>query len=245
MIRVDDLHKRFHRIEVLKGITLEVAKGEVVALLGPSGSGKSTLLRCINFLERPDRGVIRIGDLAVDARHARRADAAALRRRTAMVFQHYHLFRNKTALGNVMEGLLVVRRLPRAEAAARAEAVLERVGLASRLHHFPSQLSGGQQQRVGIARALAMEPEVILFDEPTSSLDPELVGEVLEVMKGLARDGLTMIVVTHEMGFARDVAGKVVFLDEGLVVEEGPPEQVFEHARHERTAQFLQRARRP
>jgi L-cystine transport system ATP-binding protein len=244
MIRVEDVHKRFHRTEVLRGITLEVAKGEVVAILGPSGSGKSTLLRCINFLERPERGVIRIGELAVDVERARNADVAALRRRTAMVFQHYHLFRNKTALENVMEGLLVVRRLPRAEAKARAEAVLARVGLASRLHHFPSQLSGGQQQRVGIARALAMEPEAILFDEPTSSLDPELVGEVLEVMKGLARDGLTMIVVTHEMGFARDVAAKVVFMDEGRIVEEGAPEQVFEHARHDRTAQFLHRARR-
>jgi L-cystine transport system ATP-binding protein len=244
MIRVEDVHKRFHRTEVLRGITLEVAKGEVVAILGPSGSGKSTLLRCINFLERPERGVIRIGELAVNAERARNADVAALRRRTAMVFQHYHLFRNKTALENVMEGLLVVRRLPRAEAKARAEAVLARVGLASRLHHFPSQLSGGQQQRVGIARALAMEPDAILFDEPTSSLDPELVGEVLEVMKGLARDGLTMLVVTHEMGFARDVAGKVVFMDEGRIVEEGAPEQVFEHARHDRTAQFLHRARR-
>jgi L-cystine transport system ATP-binding protein len=244
MIRVEDVHKRFHRTEVLRGITLEVAKGEVVAILGPSGSGKSTLLRCINFLERPERGVIRIGELAVDVERARNADVAALRRRTAMVFQHYHLCRNKTALENVMEGLLVVRRLPRAEAKARAEAVLARVGLASRLHHFPSQLSGGQQQRVGIARALAMEPEAILFDEPTSSLDPELVGEVLEVMKGLARDGLTMIVVTHEMGFARDVAAKVVFMDEGRIVEEGAPEQVFEHARHDRTAQFLHRARR-
>jgi ABC-type polar amino acid transport system ATPase subunit len=244
MIRVEDVYKRFHRVEVLKGITLEVAKGEVVAILGPSGSGKSTLLRCVNFLERPDRGVIQIGDLRVDAARAHRAEVAALRRRTAMVFQHYHLFRNKTALENVMEGLLVVRRLPRAEAKARAEEVLARVGLASRLRHFPSQLSGGQQQRVGIARALAMEPEVILFDEPTSSLDPELVGEVLEVMKGLARDGLTMVVVTHEMGFARDVAGKVVFMDDGRVVEEGTPEQVFEQARHERTVQFLARARR-
>jgi L-cystine transport system ATP-binding protein len=244
MIRVEDVHKRFHRIEVLKGITLDVEKGQVVAILGPSGSGKSTLLRCINFLERPDRGVIQIGELRVDVERARKADVAALRRRTAMVFQHYHLFRNKTALENVMEGLIVVRRLPRAEARARAEEVLARVGLSSRLHHFPSQLSGGQQQRVGIARALAMEPEVVLFDEPTSSLDPELVGEVLEVMKGLAREGLTMIVVTHEMGFARDVAGKVVFMDDGRVVEEGTPEQLFEQARHERTAQFLQRARR-
>jgi ABC-type polar amino acid transport system ATPase subunit len=244
MIRVEDVHKRFHRIEVLKGITLDVEKGQVVAILGPSGSGKSTLLRCINFLERPDRGVIQIGELRVDVERARKAEVAALRRRTAMVFQHYHLFRNKTALENVMEGLIVVRRLPRAEARARAEEVLARVGLSSRLHHFPSQLSGGQQQRVGIARALAMEPEVVLFDEPTSSLDPELVGEVLEVMKGLAREGLTMIVVTHEMGFARDVAGKVVFMDDGRVVEEGTPEQLFEQARHERTAQFLQRARR-
>jgi L-cystine transport system ATP-binding protein len=244
MIRVEGVHKRFHRVEVLKGITLEVARGEVVAILGPSGSGKSTLLRCINFLERPDRGVIRIGDLAVDAERAHRADVAALRRRTAMVFQHYHLFRNKTALENVMEGLLVVRRLPRAEAERRATAVLERVGLASRLRHFPSQLSGGQQQRVGIARALAMEPEVILFDEPTSSLDPELVGEVLDVMKGLARDGLTMIVVTHELGFARDVATRVAFMDDGQVVEEGPPEQLFDRSRHARTAQFLERARR-
>jgi L-cystine transport system ATP-binding protein len=244
MIRVEGVHKAFHRVEVLRGIDLDVAKGDVVVILGPSGSGKSTLLRCINFLERPDRGVIRVGDLAVDATRARKADVAQLRRRTAMVFQHYHLFRNKTALENVMEGLLVVKGIAPREARERASHVLDAVGLSNRRDHFPSQLSGGQQQRVGIARALAMEPEAILFDEPTSSLDPELVGEVLDVMKRLARDGMTMIVVTHEMGFAREVASTVVFMNDGLVVEEGTPEQVFEHTRHERTRQFLHRVKR-
>jgi L-cystine transport system ATP-binding protein len=244
MIEVRGLQKAFHGIPVLGGIDLVVRQGEVVVLLGPSGSGKSTLLRCLNFLERPDGGRVRIGDLEVDAAGATRAQAAALRRRTAMVFQHYHLFRNKTALQNVMEGLVVVRRLRAAEARDRAERLLADVGLADRLHHFPSQLSGGQQQRVGIARALAMEPEVILFDEPTSALDPELVGEVLEVMRRLARGGMTMVVVTHEMAFAREVASRVVFIDGGLVVEQGPPAEVFERPRHERTRQFLQRVRR-
>jgi ABC-type polar amino acid transport system ATPase subunit len=244
MIRVEDVHKAFHRVEVLKGIDLTVAKGEVVVILGPSGSGKSTLLRCINFLERPDRGVIRIDDLAVDAARASKDEINRLRGRTAMVFQNYHLFRNKTALENVMEGLVVVRRLSAAEARERSAHFLAKVGLSHRLDHFPSQLSGGQQQRVGIARALAMDPQVILFDEPTSSLDPELVGEVLEVMKGLAREGMTMIVVTHEMSFAREAAGKVVFMDDGRVVEQGTPREVFEHPRHERTVQFLQRVKR-
>jgi ABC-type polar amino acid transport system ATPase subunit len=244
MIRIEDVHKAFHRVEVLKGIDLTVAKGEVVVILGPSGSGKSTLLRCINFLERPDRGVIRIDDLAVDAARASKDEINRLRGRTAMVFQNYHLFRNKTALENVMEGLVVVRRLSAAEARERSAHFLAKVGLSHRLDHFPSQLSGGQQQRVGIARALAMDPQVILFDEPTSSLDPELVGEVLEVMKGLAREGMTMIVVTHEMSFAREAAGKVVFMDDGRVVEQGTPREVFEHPRHERTVQFLQRVKR-
>jgi ABC-type polar amino acid transport system ATPase subunit len=244
MIRVEDVHKAFHEVEVLKGIDLTVAKGEVVVILGPSGSGKSTLLRCINFLERPDRGVIRIDDLAVDAARARKDEINRLRARTAMVFQNYHLFRNKTALENVMEGLLVVKRLSPAAARERSAHFLAKVGLSHRLDHFPSQLSGGQQQRVGIARALAMDPQVILFDEPTSSLDPELVGEVLEVMKGLAREGMTMIVVTHEMSFAREAAGKVVFMDDGRVVEQGTPREVFEHPRHERTVQFLQRVKR-
>lgn len=244
MIALKNIHKSFHRTEVLKGIDLQVSRGGVVVVLGPSGSGKSTLLRCINFLERPNRGVIRLGDLQVDTEKASKTDILQLRRNTAMVFQHYHLFKNKTALENVMEGLLVVKKLPPEEARQKSAYFLEKVGLTNRADYFPSQLSGGQQQRVGIARALAMEPQVILFDEPTSALDPELVGEVLEVMKSLAREGMTMIVVTHEMSFAREVAGHVVFMDEGLIVEEGSPAQVFEETRTERARQFLQRVKR-
>jgi L-cystine transport system ATP-binding protein len=244
MIAVEDLHKSFHHVEVLRGIDLRVDKGEVVVVLGPSGSGKSTLLRCINFLEKPDRGVVRVGELAIDARSARKADVLAIRRRTAMVFQQFHLFRNKTALENVMEGLVAVRGLATREARERAERHLADVGLGDRMSHYPSQLSGGQQQRVGIARALAMDPEVILFDEPTSALDPELVGGVLEVMRGLARGGMTMIVVSHEMGFAREVATQAVFMDDGVVVEAGTPSEVFEHTKHERTERFLRRVRR-
>jgi L-cystine transport system ATP-binding protein len=244
VIRVTGIEKSFHHLKVLKGIDLAVAKGEVVVILGPSGSGKSTLLRCVNFLERPDRGTVQIGDLQVDARTAHRAEILALRRRTAMVFQQYALFRNKTALENVAEGLLVVKRLPPGEARARAEHHLEKVGLADRARHYPSQLSGGQQQRVGIARALAMDPEVILFDEPTSALDPELVGGVLEVMRSLACEGMTMIVVSHEMGFAREVASQAVFMDDGVIVEQGTPAELFEHTRHERTRRFLERVRR-
>ncbi|HWQ10019.1 MAG TPA: amino acid ABC transporter ATP-binding protein, partial [Holophaga sp.] len=219
MIQVSGLQKSFHHVPILRGIDLCVDKGEVVVILGPSGSGKSTLLRCINCLERADRGVIRIGDLSVDTARASRTQVAELRKRTTMVFQSYNLFRNKTALGNVMEGLVTVKGIPWEEARLRSQACLEKVGLSNRLAFYPSQLSGGQQQRVGIARAMAMDPEVILFDEPTSSLDPEIVGGVLEVMKTLARDGMTMIVVTHEMGFAREVSNKVVFMDEGRILE--------------------------
>jgi L-cystine transport system ATP-binding protein len=244
MIKLENVWKAFHHNQVLKGIDLEVKKGEVVVLLGPSGSGKSTLLRCINYLERADRGTIRIGDLAVDTAAVRKAQIAELRKKTTMVFQNYNLFRNKTAIENVMEGLVVVKGLPIKEARDRSSLCLEKVGLADRIHYFPSQLSGGQQQRVGIARAMAMDPEVILFDEPTSSLDPEVVGGVLEVMKGLARDGMTMIVVTHEMSFAREVANHVAFMDGGVVVEEGTPRQVFEETREPRTRSFLQRVRR-
>jgi L-cystine transport system ATP-binding protein len=244
MISLRGITKAFRGVPALRGVSLDVKEGETVAVLGPSGSGKSTLLRCINFLERADGGTIRVGDLTVEAARATKPDIATLRRRTAMVFQHHHLFRNKTALENVMEALLVVRKLPRDEARERSEAVLARVGLSNRLHHYPSQLSGDQQQRVGIARALALQPEVILFDEPTSALDPELVGEVLDVMAGLARDGITMLVVTHEMRFAREAADRVVFMDEGLVVEEGTAEEVFERTRQDRTRQFLQRVKR-
>jgi L-cystine transport system ATP-binding protein len=244
MIKLDDIWKAFHHNQVLKGIDLEVRKGEVVVLLGPSGSGKSTLLRCINCLERADKGTIRIGDLEVDTAQLRKPQIAALRRKTTMVFQNYNLFRNKTALENVMEGLVVVQGIPVKVARERSAACLDKVGLGDRFNHFPSQLSGGQQQRVGIARAMAMDPEVILFDEPTSSLDPEVVGGVLDVMKGLARDGMTMVVVTHEMAFAREVANHVAFMDGGVIVEEGTPAQVFERTRELRTRAFLQRVRR-
>ena len=244
MIKLTEIWKAFHQNQVLKGINLEVRKGEVVVLLGPSGSGKSTLLRCINYLERADRGLIRIGDLEVDAAAVHKAQIAALRRKTTMVFQNYNLFRNKTAIENVMEGLIIVKKVPAKEARDQSALCLEKVGLGNRIHYYPSQLSGGQQQRVGIARAMAMDPEVILFDEPTSSLDPEVVGGVLDVMKGLARDGMTMIVVTHEMAFAQEVANHVAFMDGGVIVEEGTPRQVFEQTRQDRTRVFLQRVRR-
>lgn len=244
MIRLQNIHKSFHHHQVLKGIDLTVNQGEVVVILGPSGSGKSTLLRCINFLERPNQGVIQVGDLTVNANKVTKPEMTQLRRRTAMVFQHYHLFKNKTVLENVMEGLLVVKKQDKASAYQKSVFFLEKVGLAAKLNAYPAQLSGGQQQRVGIARALAMEPQVILFDEPTSALDPELVGEVLEVMKNLAREGMTMIVVTHEMSFAREVADRVIFIDEGVVIEEGHPDEVFDYTKTERAKQFLQRVKR-
>lgn len=241
MIELRQITKAFGRTEVLKGIDLSVNKGEVVAILGPSGSGKTTLLRCINYLERPGSGHIRIGDFAMDCRAAGKRDIQRLRRKSAMVFQQYNLFRHKTALQNVMEGLVVVQKLPKDEARNISVALLEKVGLGSKLDSYPSQLSGGQQQRVGIARALAINPEVILFDEPTSALDPELVGEVLAVIRKIAQEGITMIIVTHEMGFARDVANQVVFMDGGTVVEQGTPEEIFHFPKEERTKQFLQR----
>ncbi|CAH1057271.1 amino acid ABC transporter ATP-binding protein [Paenibacillus pseudetheri] len=241
MIKLTQISKSFGRNQVLNNIDLTVIKGEVVVILGPSGSGKTTLLRCVNYLERPSSGEIVIGDFKVNCKHARKKEIYQLRQKTAMVFQQYNLFRHKTALENVMEGLLVVKKLPKDEARKRSIALLEKVGLASKLDAYPSQLSGGQQQRVGIARALALEPEVILFDEPTSALDPELVGEVLAVIRKIAKEGITMIVVTHEMGFARDVANHVVFMDGGVIVEEGTPTELFNHPREERTKQFLKR----
>ncbi|WP_103106102.1 amino acid ABC transporter ATP-binding protein [Brevibacillus reuszeri] len=241
MIKLTGITKSFGRNQVLKGIDLHVNKGEVVVILGPSGSGKTTLLRCINYLERPSDGQIVIGDSIVDCKRAGKQDILQLRRKSAMVFQQYNLFKHKTALENVMEGLVIVQKRPKEEARERSVSVLEKVGLGSKLDAYPSELSGGQQQRVGIARALALEPEVILFDEPTSALDPELVGEVLEVIRKIAKEGITMIVVTHEMGFARDVANHVVFMDGGVIVEEGTPLEIFSSPKEERTKQFLKR----
>ncbi|MGC4888228.1 amino acid ABC transporter ATP-binding protein [Micromonospora sp. RP3T] len=246
MVRAEGVTKRFGPVEVLKGIDLTVAAGEVACLLGPSGSGKSTFLRCVNHLERIDGGQLSVdGELVGyrrqgDKLHELKAREVAVRRRDiGMVFQRFNLFPHLTALGNVTEAPVRVLRTPRERARAEAMRLLDRVGLAERADHYPSQLSGGQQQRVAIARALAMRPKLMLFDEPTSALDPELVGEVLDVMKGLAADGMTMVVVTHEMGFAREVADQVAFLDDGVVVEAGPPDEVLGRPRHERTRAFL------
>jgi L-cystine transport system ATP-binding protein len=241
MLNIENVHKRFGKLDVLKGVSVRVEKGDVVVILGPSGSGKTTLLRCINFLERAEEGRISFDDFSVDLRHASAAEIAGVRKRTAFVFQNYNLFNNKTALENVTEGLIVGRKVPKAEAEKRAFDALRKVGMEDRLNYYPSQLSGGQQQRVGIARAVAVQPDVILFDEPTSALDPELIGDVLAVMKQLAREGVTMIVVTHEMGFAQDVARHIVFMDGGVIVEEGAPVQVFGSPREERTKSFLRR----
>ncbi|CAM5790704.1 MULTISPECIES: amino acid ABC transporter ATP-binding protein [Brevibacillus] len=241
MIQLQNIRKSYGSHEVLKGIDLTVNKGDVVVILGPSGSGKTTLLRCVNFLERPSDGQVTISGFTVDCKQPGKQNVLKLRRKTAMVFQHYNLFKHKTALENVMEGLVVAQKLPKEEAKQKSLDVLEKVGLSDKIHHYPSQLSGGQQQRVGIARALALSPEVILFDEPTSALDPELVGEVLAVIKKIAREGVTMIVVTHEMGFAREVANHIVFMDGGVIVEEGPPDEIFSNPKEERTKQFVRR----
>ncbi|MDD6024772.1 MAG: amino acid ABC transporter ATP-binding protein [Oscillospiraceae bacterium] len=239
MIRYENVHKYFGPVEVLKGIDFEIGTGEVVCILGPSGSGKTTLLRCTNFLETPTKGLITVGDMTIDAEKHTKKEVRAIRQLSTMVFQNYNLFRNKTALENVMTSLVVVQKKPKAEAREIAERYLNVVGMGDRMNYYPSQLSGGQQQRVGIARALALQPHAILFDEPTAALDPELVGEVLNVMKDVARTGITMAVVTHEMGFAREVADRVVFMDGGVVVEQGPPAQVLDHPQHKRTQQFL------
>jgi polar amino acid transport system ATP-binding protein len=246
MVKAEAVHKRFARQEVLKGITLEVLPGEVTCLLGPSGSGKSTFLRCINHLEKIDAGRLSVDGELVGYRQAggrlhelREREVARKRSEIGMVFQHFNLFPNMTALENVTCAPLRVKKVARDRADARARELLERVGLPDKLDHYPAQLSGGQQQRVAIARSLAMEPKLMLFDEPTSALDPELVGEVLAAMKQLAGEGMTMIVVTHEMGFAREVADCVVFIDAGVVVEAGSPAEVLENPREERTRAFL------
>jgi polar amino acid transport system ATP-binding protein len=246
MVDADGVRKRFGAVEVLKGISLHVGRGEVVVLLGPSGSGKSTFLRCINHLERVNGGRLRVdGDLVGyreqggKLHELREAEVVRKRAEIGMVFQRFNLFPHKTALQNITEAPVLVKGQPRKEAEARARELLERVGLGDRGGAYPSQLSGGQQQRVAIARALAMDPKLMLFDEPTSALDPELVGDVLDVMRDLAKAGMTMVVVTHEIGFAREVADRVVFMDDGVVVEAGPPSQVLDAPQHERTKAFL------
>jgi octopine/nopaline transport system ATP-binding protein len=246
---VDDLHKSFGPIEVLKGVSLRAAQGEVVSILGSSGSGKSTLLRCLNLLETPSRAVITIGDETLRFAPNRkgrpsspdRKQVERLRRSAAMVFQSFNLWSHMTILENVVEAPVQVLKRPRQECLAEAEALLAKVGLAERRHYYPAHLSGGQQQRAAIARALAMHPKVLLFDEPTSALDPELVGEVLRVMRGLAEEGRTMLVVTHEIGFARDASSRILFLHEGRVEEEGRPAEIFAKPRSERLRQFLSR----
>ncbi len=239
MLEIRNVKKSFGDLDVLKGIDLEIDKGDVIAVIGPSGSGKTTLLRCINFLERADEGTMVFDGETIDLHHVTKKKIIEIRKKTAFVFQNYNLFNNKTALQNVTEGLIIGRKMPKQQANEIGKQALAKVGLADRCDYYPHQLSGGQQQRVGIARAIATDPEVILFDEPTSALDPELIGEVLGVMRTLAKEGRTMIVVTHEMGFARNVASKVVFMDEGVIVEQNDPEDLFEHPQEERTKQFL------
>lgn len=242
MIDVKQLKKSFNGVEVLRGVDLAVAPGEVVAIIGPSGSGKTTLLRSLNLLETPDAGTIRIGDFLIDAAvplASQKSVIRNLRQHVGFVFQNFNLFPHKTALGNVIEGPLVVRKMAQADAWALGRDMLAKVGLAGREHYYPRQLSGGQQQRVAIARALAMQPDVILFDEPTSALDPELVGEVLATIRELAEEQRTMVIVTHEMAFARDVADRAIFVDHGVIVEQGPARALFTAPAEERTRQFL------
>ena len=244
MLQIKNIKKSFGPLQVLKGVDLQVSKGDVVAILGPSGSGKTTLLRCINFLESADSGTMTFGSDSYDLAHTSKREIAAIRKRTAFVFQNYNLFRNKTALQNVTEGLIVARRMPKAQANEIGMKMLEKVGLADRCDHYPNQLSGGQQQRVAIARALASEPEIIYFDEPTSALDPELIGEVLSVMQQLANEGMTMLVVTHEMAFARDVSDRVVFMADGVICEQGPSDELFGNPKQQQTRDFLARFRK-
>lgn len=241
MIQVENIHKKFDQNEILKGIDLTINQGEVVVIIGPSGSGKTTFLRCLNFLERADEGYLKIGDQQVDFEKVSKKEILDIRKKTAMVFQQYALFSNRTALENVIEGLVIARKVPKKEATEKGRDLLAKVGLEGKEDHYPHELSGGQQQRVGIARALALNPEVILFDEPTSALDPELVGETLEVIKDVAQSGSTLVIVTHEMQFAYEVADRVIFMENGVIVEQGTPEEVFDYTQEERTQNFLKR----
>ena len=239
VLEITGIHKAFGNLEVLKGVDLKVEKGDVVAILGPSGSGKTTLLRCINFLEKADEGSITFDGKTHDFKTISKKEIAEIRLHTGFVFQNYNLFANKTALQNVTQGLIIVRKMPKEEANKIGMEMLEKVGMADRADYYPSQLSGGQQQRVAIARALAPDPEIIYFDEPTSALDPELIGEVLNVMKDLAKEGRTMIVVTHEMSFARDVSNHTIFMENGVICEEGESKEFFRNPNKERTREFL------
>ena len=228
---------------MLNGIDLSIAPGERIVVIGPSGTGKSTLLRCLNYLDRPEAGTIRVGDLTVDAAKATKTQILALRRRTAFVFQNYALFANKTARENITEALVTVQQKPRAEAEARANSILWEIGLEEKSDSYPAALSGGQQQRVGIGRAMALDAQLMLFDEPTSALDPEWVGEVLDLMRRVAEQHQTMLIVTHEMQFAREIADRVIFMEGGRIVEQGPPEQIFDDPQDARTKTFLRRVR--
>ncbi len=241
MVKLENIHKSFGENHILKGVDLNIKKGEVIVILGPSGSGKTTLLRTINFLDPADEGSITVNDFKVDAKKHNKAEVIELRRKTAMVFQNYNLFANKTILENVMEGLVTVKKFKKSDAEEMSKNILNKVGLSERYDFYPSQLSGGQQQRAGIARALILDPDVILFDEPTSALDPELVGEVLNTIKNVAQTGITMIVVTHEIAFAKEVATRVIFMEGGKVVEQGPPEEILVNPKEPRTQQFLSR----
>lgn len=248
MLKVSNIHKSFNGHQVLKGIDFEINKGEVVAILGPSGSGKTTFLRCLNLLERPEQGILEFtdGSLKIDfSQKITKADELKLRRRSSMVFQQYNLFPHRTAVENVMEGMVVVQKQPKKQAREKALALLEKVGLKAKAELYPSQLSGGQQQRVGIARALAVQPDLILLDEPTSALDPELVGEVLQALKLLAQEGWTMIIVTHELQFAKEVADRVILMADGHVIEQNTASKFFNSPKQERTKQFLLQAKMP
>ncbi len=242
MLKISKLTKSFNGLNVLKGVDLTLESGKVMAVIGPSGTGKSTLLRCINFLERPDSGIIEIDGVKIDASCAKSSEIYRLRRKTSMVFQNYNLFRNMTALENVMEPMVTVQKIDKASAREKALELLGKVGLAEKSDFYPRKMSGGQQQRVGIARAVASDAKVILFDEPTSSLDPELTGEVLEVIRRLANTNITMLIVTHEMKFAREIADTMIFLEGGLVAGQGSPSEIFEHSGNERIRKFVSMA---
>jgi len=241
MVKIEHLSKKYNDNIVLEDINLEIHKGDVVGIIGPSGTGKSTLLRCVNRLETPESGAVWLGEKKIEIAHKNVKELRYLRQNTGMVFQRFHLFEKKTALENVMEGLLVVKKLKKEEAREIAQRELEKVGMAPWANHYPKHLSGGQQQRVALARALAMKPELLLLDEPTSALDPELVGEVLDVIKKVAEEGYTMLLVSHEMNFVRHVANRVIFLDKGHIVEDGAPAEVFEHPKNERTREFFRK----